>query len=162
MRKALMLSAIMATVATAAHAKRATYTFGSLSGNTYCDGVALPSLNAPYVTATHLYAACAAGVDSQMGGFLATIKGIGRGYVLAQSCTPGSLIGTPYIEVAFALSPRTLEWVLGYESTYYGIPFELVDRGPLIPGYDGHATQSGRSADSSVHATLVKTGLIRK
>ena len=164
MKKALMLSAMMAVVATAAQAKKggpASYTFGTASGGAYCDGVALPSTTAVYVSGTHLYAACGTGVDYTMGGFLGTIKGIGKAYSLAESYTPGALIGTPYLELVYVVSPKANVWVLGLESSYYGIPFEVGNEGVLISGYAG-SKHPGAKKESSVHATLVKAGFVKK
>jgi hypothetical protein len=161
MKKALMLSAVMAVAATAAQAKPASYTFGTASGGAYCDGVALPSTTASYVSATHLYAACGTGVDYTMGGFLGNMKGIGRGYALAESYTPGALIGTPYLELVYAVAPKAGVWVLGLESSYYGIPFEVGNEGVLISGYAG-SKHPGAKKESSVHATLVKAGFVKK
>jgi hypothetical protein len=164
MKKVLMLSAMMAVVATAAQAKKggpATYTFGTASGSPYCDGVSLPSTTAAYVSATHLYAACGTGVDYTMGGILGSVKGYGKGYSLAESYTPGALIGTPYLELVYLVAPKAGVWVLGLESSYYGIPFEIGNSGTLIAGY-ADAKQGGAKRESSVHATLVKAGFVRK
>jgi hypothetical protein len=148
MKKALMLGAMVAVVATAAQAKKGGIA-PSYSFYGFCDGLADLS-GTTVVTGLHVYEKCGSGyTDTYIGG------------VKSKNTYP--LLNSEYsapIALLYYTDFKALTWTLYADSTEYGIPFEEFNSGTLAVGYNPRAV--GGHKESTVHAGMMKAGLIKK
>jgi hypothetical protein len=148
MKKALMLGAMMAVVATAAQAKKGGIA-PSYSFYGFCDGLG-DLTGTSVVTGLHVYENCGSGyTDTYIGG------------VKSKNTYP--LLNSEYsapIALLYYTDFKALTWTLYADSTEYGIPFEEFNSGTLAVGYNPRAV--GGHKESTVHAGMMKAGLIKK
>jgi hypothetical protein len=166
MRKALMLSAMSLVLgATTAQAKKIgpSYTFGTVSGGDFCDGITNIVVNDDYLTGVHNYTGCGypSTVTGLLGGFGGHVKALGPGkwYSLLAS---NSSYGSPYFNLEYYVNFPDSRFDAAYESAEYGYPFYLyITNGTLIKGYaDAKAPPS--MIGSTVTAALKSAKLLRK
>jgi hypothetical protein len=155
MKKALMLGAMVAVVATAALAKKGGIA-PSYSFYGFCDGLADLS-GTTVVTGLHVYEKCGSGyTDTYIGGVesRSSTFGSGKTYGFVDSDYSAPITYVYYANIT------ALTWALYFVSTEYAIPFEEGGSGTLTVGYNSRAV--GGHKDSTVHAGMVKAGLIKK
>jgi hypothetical protein len=139
MKTMLMLGAIaLATSATIspASARKYAFTFASPSGATYCDGVAFTYAEGVAI-GYHVYDGTSCAYQStEIAGTESRIKlaGPGKWFFFALPPGPDQGGGTSPFTFFALLNAEALKWDLAYESTAYGIPFEILNSGALVVG----------------------------
>jgi hypothetical protein len=101
-------------------------------------------------TGLHVYENCGSGyTDTYVGG------------VKSKNTYP--MLNSEYsapIALLYYTDFKALTWTLYADSTEYGIPFEEFNSGTLAVGYNPRAV--GGHKESTVHAGMMKAGLIKK
>ncbi len=136
MKTILMFGAIAlaasATVNPAA-AKKYAFTFASSSGDAYCDGVVF-NYSGAVAIGYHVYDGTSCNYQStEIAGIEGTIKGDGPGKWFFFALPPGPGTNLPGYSFFALLNAKALTWELAYESQEYGVPFDVINTGTLIP-----------------------------
>ena len=159
MKKSVMLGAMalgVTAVSTAARARNYEFGFYTDAGTPFCDGVKF-SGDSGSGAGYHIYdeARCAY-PKALLGGFDGTVPKLGPGkwYSFPVSQAPGDQLSPAYVEV-FYINVKALTWVLAYESTDYGIPFNVSNSGVLMKGKPDALAKPGQKRLGSVIAESI-------
>ena len=134
MKKSLLLGAMaLAATAVTTAASAAEYGFYTAGGGAYCDGAKFSGTSP--ATGYHVYdQTYCTETNEVLGGFKGSVPKLGSGQWYTFPVSGSAASAEETIVFTFYLNTAALQWVLFYESTDYGIPFEELNSGSLEKG----------------------------